>query len=221
MKPLFFAAVFLSLLMSCADNDAHVSNVTAVTVFDFSDESSAPSVRLSVFAEALSPVNRGSSILIRNEETGLSWKARELQKASDGSKKSWTGFSSFEVPKNFKLPSGSYSFVYEDYAENTWESSFKVNYNEDFINFRSSDFPEKISVSRVEKYILYNEKGDIIFYGDRKKEWNDLARAARDYKTARSGRICYYIPSTSVMVLMPAVSLNEKQAENSGNKDGE
>ncbi|MBO4404399.1 MAG: hypothetical protein J5780_03605 [Treponema sp.] len=201
----FFLLSAVLLFFSCADNDANVTNVTAFTVFDFKTEDSKPEVRLSVFAEALSPVERGQSITIINNDTGLSWKSKNLRKVSESSKKKWTGFDSFVVPSNMVLPQGAYTFYYEDYAENTFESSFRVSYNSAFLDYKASDFPEKLSVIKTEKYVLYNANGETVYYGDKKKNWSSLETASAEYTSAVTGRICWYLPSGGSIIMLPPV----------------
>ncbi len=213
-----FILILVSLfLISCADNDAHVTNITAITVFDFNDTESPAKVRLSVFAEALSPVNRGSFIAITNEQTGLSWKADTLHKAKGGTR-SWTGYPCFAAPEGMNIPQGAYHFAYEDYAENSWESMFKVSYNESFLTLLSSEFPAKIKSSYLEKFVLFNEKGNLIYYGDKKDSWTDLNSAAKDYSAADVGRLCYYISSSNTMILMPPQKF-ERQPEREDDDD--
>ena len=206
-KVLFALAAFL--FFSCADNDAHVAGVTAFTVFDYKTENSPPEVRLSVFAEALSPLERGDSITIINNDTGLSWKSKNLRKGAETSKKKWTGFDSFVVPSDFVLPQGEYTFYYEDYAENTWESSFRLSYNSAFLKYTAADFPEKVSVLKIEKYVLYNSEGNIVYYGDKKKNWTSLENAFTEYGSAVSGRICWYLPSSYTIIMLPPVEFKK------------
>lgn len=200
---------FMAVIFSCADASPKVTSVSAFSIIEFNDEENFPEYRFSVFTEVSSAVQRASSITVENEETGLSWKADCLRKATDGSKKQWAGYGNFCAPKGRKVPVGKYLLTYTDFAGEQWEGSFKISYSEDFLNSRAGDFPDAIKVSKVERIVLYDSNGDLLFYGDLKKEWADKAKLLSEYPDAVTARNFYYISSMNTVVVMPERNLLE------------
>lgn len=207
---IFFAFVICT---SCSDNSPSVASIQAVTIMEFKDEVSLPSVRLALFAEASSDVQRAKKLRVVSRETGLSWNCTDLIKFSEGNKKNWTGSSSIVPAENEMIPEGAYSVIYTDCADAVWEGAFSVRYDRELLTKKAREFPECIKVSKSEKAAVYDENGVLKYFGEKKKTWTTIEKVRADIKDAASFRICYYLSGENIMILMPEYGISDKKSE--------
>ncbi len=174
-----------------------------MTIVDFKNEESLPSLRLSLFTETSSDVQRAKKIRAVSNETGLSWMCSDLVKFNEGSKKSWAGYANIVPAEGSLIPEGNWSVYYTDCAEESWEGTFTVKYNADYLQKHAGDFPDCINSSNTEKIAVYSAEGKLIYFGEKKKTWTDISKVKNDIKAAVKYRICYFISTENVMILMP------------------
>jgi hypothetical protein len=180
---------------------------------EFKDEVSYPSVRLALFAEASSDVQRAKNLRVVSRETGLSWNCTDLIKFSEGNKKNWAGSSSIVPAENEMIPEGAYSVIYTDCADAVWEGAFSVRYDRELLTKKAGEFPECIKVSKSEKAAVYDENGVLKYFGEKKKTWTTIEKVRADIKDAASFRICYYLSGENIMILMPEYGISDKKSE--------
>lgn len=197
-----------ALFVSCADSVPQLQSVTPVVVFDFSD--GAPSMRLSVFAEVSSDVQRVKEVRAIHKDSGLVWICREPQKFSaNNAGRKWAGCTNFVAASGSYIPQGEYTLWYEDAAERETEDSFSVFYPENLLSCKAESIPEAFTESYKQYIALYNSDGVLIFYGERKREWKTLGDVTKKYAAAVTFRVCYELNGGTVECLMPAVELSE------------
>ena len=126
----FFCTLIFSLLsvmlFSCSDSTPQVSTVQSTVVFDFADEKSSPSLRLSIFAETQGDVHRAGEIRLYHEESGMEWLCRSPQKIAGNDKKSWAGHRNFVSPGEASVPQGRYTLYYDDLFTGYYYVVFKA-----------------------------------------------------------------------------------------------
>ena len=211
----FFCTLIFSLLsvllLSCSDSTPQVSTVQSTVVFDFADEKSSPSLRLSIFAETQGDVHRAGEIRLYHEESGMEWLCKSPQKIAGNDKKSWAGHRNFVSPGEASVPQGRYTLYYDDLSGRECTADFNVSFPQEHTKLKASDFPEAINGSRTEKLSIYDASGVLIYWGERKRSWKKDSNILNDYGTAVKYRTCYYTNGSSVAYLMPEKSLlNDK-----------
>lgn len=206
---LFLIFSFVSFF-SCSDNSPDVASLSAMTVIEFKDGSSLPSMRLSLFAQTLSDIQRAKSLKVVSNQTGLSWYCSDIIKFRENNKKNWAGSTKLIPLEGSLIPEGSYSVIYTDSAGEKWEGSFNVKYSAEYMDKKSSDFPDCIKTSKSERIAVYSSEGKLIYFGEKKKSWTDISKIKNDIQSAFSFRVCYYVSAENLMIIMP----EEKASEN-------
>lgn len=214
---LFFAPLFLGFFLSCSDTNPKLSTVNPCVIFEFSDFETEPNVRLSVFANTESDIQRVAEIRALNEETGLEWICLNPRKIIDSNQKNWVGYSKFIAPYGENFPSGKYIFYYEDLSGSEYETNFSLNLDDSYFSSKAEDYPNLIKVSKRKKIAIYNETNALAYYGDFRKSWNSEDDAVKDFPDAISYRICYVTSDNKICFVMPFVNISN--SENSTNTE--
>lgn len=204
------AALFVSgafFLASCSDTTPQVTSVTPVVVFEFQDSTSAPTMRLSIFAET-TDVQRVKELRAVHEESGIQWRIASPRKISGKDAKTWAGYTNLVPASGSVIPLGKYTITYEDASERECEASFFITYPSTFVKSKAYEFPGLFMDNYTENIALYAIDGTLIYYGKRKSGWGTNANIRQDYMIADSMRICYTSLSGGVVCMMPALTLN-------------
>ncbi len=216
-KKIFAFSVFSLILqctvlfVSCSDSSPKITSVNPCVVFEFEDEQSLPSARLSIFAASESDIHRAAEIRAVSEESGLEWICKEPRKITDGNKKNWVGYSKFIAPDGLNLPSGKYIFFYEDASGRECESFFTLDIPDEYFTSKSSDYPSLIKRSKSKKIAVYDESNSLVYYGDYKKSWGTESDVLKDYPDAIRYRICYATSDNKNCFVMPFVYFDESK----------
>lgn len=205
---LFFAPFFLGFFLSCSDSNPKLSTVNPCIIFEFSDFENAPNVRLSVFANAESDIQRVGEIRAINEETGLEWICLNPRKITDSNKKNWVGYSKFIAPYGENFPSGKYIFYYEDLSGREYEANFSLNLDDSYFSSNAQNYPDLIKVSKTKRIAIYSETNSLSYYGEYKKSWLSDKDILKDYPDAISYRICYVTSDNKICFVMPFVNFS-------------
>ena len=213
----YFRAYFLliaaaAFFVSCSDSLPSLNAVNAVIVFDYEKENESPSMRLGVYAETESAVQRIKNIRVSHNSSGLEWNCSEPVKFSDGDKKNWAGYGNFVAQEGSLIPQGDYTIYYEDYAGEKTENHVYLGYPLSVPQSKSSDIPDSIKAENgkkiYEKLAVYDKEKKLIYFGDRKKTWKKDSGIINDLGTAETYRKCYFSNGGSVAYLLPESNLN-------------
>ena len=101
---LVFAA-FTGFFMSCSQVTPELYTTDYSVIFDYTDEETLPSARLSVFASSASDVRRYERICIKSLDSGYIWDTKRINRL-DTYDLQWAGCANLIVPEEEKLPSG-------------------------------------------------------------------------------------------------------------------
>lgn len=192
--------VFLSFL-SCAVDDAEISSASESLILDYENEEKIPDVRLAVFIQTKNAVQRTESFSVENLDSGYVWKVNSPEMFESGDRQ-FAYCTDLKAPEGENIPKGSYKIVYSDAAGNSSEYIVPLNYDDTLFEKKSSEIAEKIP-GKIENLAVYDEMGELVYFGKRKNEWTSVSSIRNELKIASSMRVCYSTPSNSVICLMP------------------
>ncbi len=210
-----FAALSILCLISCSDSAPAINSIQTSVIFDFEDEESFPSQRLSLFIQT-DEVNRLEKIQAEHLRSGLEWNVFDARKISSKDNKKWAGYTKLVPAYGSSIPVGKYSVRYTDAADKQCESFFAISYQNDFLEKKAADFPEAIKDKYSVYAAIYSADGTLISYERFKKKWSDMKSIRNEIPMADSIRKCYVINNGSVMIMMPFEKENIEQMENEG-----
>lgn len=214
------------MIFSCAESEPDVAEIQPSIVLTFDDETSKPSMSLSVLFKTLSNNNRTERFVIQ--------KYGDLQKESESLSFEWfvenpivykTDSDMYVLAKNLKpissrfdlskknidsvIPKGKYKLIYEDAAGKSVERDFSVMYDEKILDSDSTNIRGKIGASS-EYLSLFDEEGVVLFCGKPKNDWTLDKNINRDYKRATTKRAVYFTGSNKIVCLLPIKEIGEK-----------
>ena len=198
---LFFFSLFI--LISCHDEKPSIGAVVYNIIVEYNSSDDKPEVRLSVFAETFSDVNRNHSVTLVNEESGMEWTCNKPSKLQDDTKKSWIGYTNFKFPSNGFFQKGTYIFRYKDLKERDCESKFLLDFDEDLFNLSMNELLEKLPSDSKNKCVIYNDSNNMIFYGTKNGRWKLKSEILDDYEDFYSLRDVYFLPQNNMLFIMP------------------
>ena len=153
---LLFAA-FIGLFISCSQNTPEVYSTDYSVVFDYSDETTAPSARLTVFVSSGSDVRRYQRIKIKSLENGYCWDTQNITKL-EADYIQWAGCTNLVAPENEKLPVGTYEVTYFNADEKEYTLTLDVKYDLEFYDILLPALPEFMSKQHaIEKIAVYEK----------------------------------------------------------------
>ena len=208
---LFFLAT-LFFFVSCANDNPEATLVDHRIIYDYSNDNSEPEVRLSVFVAIESKIQKGASLKIVNEDSGLEWNCNSgnLNKIEIKNMK-WVGNTNFVPAKNESFPAGRYKVVFEDLAERECEAYFELNFPDGIYGLKSSSIPGELKNRSERKIAVYSNEDVLLYFGDEPAKWNTSEAVIMDYKNAWCTRVCYTICNDTVYCFMPPNILGNKE----------
>ena len=209
LMSLVFAA-FTGLFMSCSQNLPEVASTDYSVIFDYSDETSAPSARLSVFASSTSDVRRYQRIRIKSVETGWEWDTQVISKLESDNTQ-WAGCTNLVAPENEKLPVGTYEITYFNADEKEYSLTIDVKYDLQFYDVLLPALPEVMAAKRgsskgsktIEKIAIYDKEHILIYFGDRTEEFLTTRDIWNQYRDAATYQIIWYADRGTVICVTP------------------
>ena len=207
-----FAFLFFSLV-SCSNDEPDVAQVSQVVVFDYGDDESVPEQRLAVFLSMESDVHYASKITVKNEAEGYEWLQGGVRKLQGVSDRDWAYCVNLVPPDGMFISQGSYTVVYEDSAEKEVSSTFNLFYQENLVDSRSGDFPQILTCQFFRKVAIYSADDVLLYFGERKAEWDYDEFIFQDFSNAATVRDVYVMNTDTVLCLMPPVDLHNKDFE--------
>lgn len=196
---------FVFSFFSCSDSEADVVSASATTIFDYSDNESAPSARLAVFFQLANEAQRSESFTVSHAESGYSWIVSKPG-VFTGMNKNYAYSINLKAPEGAELPVGPYSVTYYDAAGNEDKANFYVNYNKSLLTSNVENFKEFLT-NPSENVAVYDDSGELLFMGKTKSAWKTNKDILRDYKLAETKRICYVTPGNMIICMMPSEKL--------------
>lgn len=193
-------AVFFS---SCSQNAPELYNTDYSIIFDYSDEQTPPSARLSVFATSGSDVRRYQKIKITSLETGYCWETEVLVKL-EVDELQWAGCTNIAAPAEEKLPVGKYEVTYCNADEKEFSLTLNVRYDSEFYDVLLPALPELMAKYRgIEKIAVYDKEHILIYFGERTDSFKTTRDIWNTYREAASYQIIWYTRSGNVICIAP------------------
>ena len=202
---------FLSLLLaaglmffvSCSQNLPDIAATDYSVIFDYADDITPPSVRLSVFAASSSDVRRYQRIKITSVESDYCWDTQELTKL-EADDTQWTGCTNLVAPENEKLPTGTYEVTYFNADEKEYSLTIDVKYDIQFYDVLLPALPEVMSKKRgAEKIAIYDKEHIMIYFGDRTEEFITTRDIWNRYREAATYQVIWYADHGNIICITP------------------
>ena len=198
-----FSAALIVLFMSCSQNLPEVTSTDYSVVFDYSNEDTPPSARLSVFASSSSDVRRYQKIKITSLETGYIWETDVIVKL-EAEDLQWAGCTNLTAPEGENLPTGIYEITYYNADDKECTLTIDVKYDIDFYDVLLPALPEVMSQKHgIEKIAIYDKEHILIYFGDRTEELQTTRDIWNKYREAETYQIIWYTANGSVICIAP------------------
>lgn len=218
---LLFAA-FIGLFISCSQNTPEVYSTDYSVVFDYSDETTAPSARLTVFVSSGSDVRRYQRIKIKSLENGYCWDTQNITKL-EADDIQWAGCTNLVMPENEKLPVGIYEITYYNADEKEVSFTLDVKYDIDIYELLLPDLEAFMRKKHgIERIAVYDKEHILIYFGDRTEEFKTTRDIWNRYSNAATYQIIWYLQNGNIICIAPEKpvtpeSNTETQSNNESN----
>lgn len=193
------------ICLGCSDSVPDVILSKSSVIFSYNDYDVQPSVRLATFIETASDPRRVESFSVESLKENITWSIDEPVLYSESNRK-FVGYTNFVTPKGMKIPTGSYKIVYTDAQDRTVECFSYVSYPEELLKLNSVDAEKFIGKNVRENIVVYNSNDEIVYFGERKKNWSDDESIFNSNKDYEKYRRCLNMIDDSVICLMPIIT---------------
>lgn len=200
-----FSFVFAGVVffISCSQNPADIKESELSVIFEYTDEESLPSARMSVFIESESDTRRSQEILLSSGAQGFEWSAKDLIHIKSGNR-SWSGYTNFVMQNRQHFPCDSYSLIIRNADENEASQSIDFSYNEDFYELKSSEAEEKMTADEaVKKLAIYDENGILLYYDVQTDNLSSARKMWNMFSNASYYNVVWQAKDKSVLCIMP------------------
>ena len=196
-------AAGLLFFASCSQNSPELYNADYSIVFDYADETSKPSARLSVFATSNSEVRRYNRIQIQSLESGYIWDTDIVAKL-EAEDLQWAGCTNIVAPEDEKLPKGKYQVTYFNADEKEYSVTIDVNYDTEFYDLLLPALPDFMTKNRgIEKIAIYDKQHIMIYFGNRTSELKTTRDIWNNYRDAAFYQVIWYTRGGNVICVTP------------------
>jgi len=208
-------AALLGFFISCSQNVPELYNTDYSVIFDYTDENTNPSARLSIFAASSSDVRRYQRVKITSLESGYYWDTQSLTVLQE-EESQWAGCTNLLAPDGEKLPVGTYELTYFNADEKEYTLTLDVKYDLEFYEVLLPALPEFMSEKRgIEKIAIYDKEHILIYFGDKTEEFLTTRDIWNKYRDASTYQIIWYTPNSNVICITPEKPVSP-DAENEG-----
>lgn len=203
---IFFLCVSLFMLisLSCSDTEPEILSTDVSVIFDFTDDRTEPVLRFSVFVEPDKELQRAGNIKVVYPENGYEWFI-ETPVLVSSARGQWAGSSCLYPRQGEEIPRGTYTVTYTDRADHEAAGTFSVSYPEKLVHAKAGDVASILGEMKTETLALYAENSKLLYYGDRKKDWDTDEDIWKEYTEAVRMRVCLSSLKGAVVCLMPPV----------------
>ncbi len=196
-------AACAGLFMSCSQNTPELYTADYSVVFDYTNDETPPSARLTVFASSGSDVRRYERIKITSLETGWCWDTEVLSRLQADDEQ-WAGCTNLVAPENEKLPVGTYEVTYFNADEKEYTLTLDVRYDLEFYDILLPALPEFMSKQHaIEKIAVYDKEHILIYFGDRTEEFITTRDIWNHYREASTYQVIWYSRNGNVICITP------------------
>ena len=208
---LFFAALS-GFFISCSQVTPELYSTDYSIIFDYEDEETLPSARLSVYASSASDVRRYARICIKSLDSGYIWDTEKIDRL-DNTELQWAGCANLVVPEDEKLPSGKYEVTYYNADEKECTVTLDVKYDIELYDVLLSELEDFMKKKHgIQKIAIYNNEHIMIYFGDRTEEFKTTRGIWNVYREAATYQVIWYAGNGTVICVEPekTVTPNEE-----------
>lgn len=212
---LVFAA-FIGLFSSCSQNTPEIYTTDYSVIFEYNDEKTTPSARLSVFSSSGSDVRRYQRIKITSLENGYCWDTEAISKL-EADDIQWAGCANLVMPDEEKLPVGAYEITYYNADEKEYTFKLDLQYDVEIYELLLSALPDFMRKKHgIEKIAVYDKEHILIYYGDRTEEFLTTRDIWNRYSNASTYQIIWYSRNGNVICITPEKPVTPENTEKLG-----
>lgn len=213
LKISFFSILAILLFVSCQQTLPELTQSNYSVIFDYKDEESLPTSRLSVFVESSSDVRRYNHIQVSSKESDLTWNIDEISRITSNGIQ-WAGNTNLVVPENQVIPQGIYELIYFNADDKSDKEYIDVSYDPKIYSLNYKELIEymknKPSVSEI---IIYDAEGKVLYYGNKLSEFSNVRGIWNAYSNAVTYQDILCLPGRYTICILPEkkVQLEEIQ----------
>ncbi len=213
LKISFFSILAILMFVSCQQTLPELTQSNYSVIFDYKDEESLPTSRLSVFVESSSDVRRYNRIQVSSKESDLTWNIDEISRITSNGIQ-WAGNTNLVVPENQVIPQGIYELIYFNADDKSDKEYIDVSYDPKIYSLNYKELIEymknKPSVSEI---IIYDAEGKVLYYGNKLSEFSNVRGIWNVYSNAVTYQDILCLPGRYTICILPEkkVQLEEIQ----------
>lgn len=198
-----FTALCLFLFFSCAQNPVDIAQSELCLVFEYADEESLPSARLSAFVESESDVRRREELEITSGNEGYVWASEDLIRIKKGDK-NWAGYTNFIMQKNEPFPSGSYRIVIRNADQKEVDEIIDFEYDSEFYELTAEEAAKKMQENKgIKKVAVYDENNLLLFYDIQSDKYDSARKIWNTYSNASYFNVIWQTADGFVVCILP------------------
>ena len=216
---LLFSFSILSAFISCSQNTPELSVTDYSIIFDYENQETAPSARLSIFAASSSDVRRYERIRVTSLETGFTWETDKITRM-ENEEVQWAGCTNLLAPEDEKLPVGKYEITYYNADEKECTVKLDVRYDIGFYDVFLTELADYMAdINGIEKIAVYDEEHILIYFGNRTKEFRTTRDIWNTYREAAYYQIIWYTRDGRVICIEPEKPVAPEENKESPDKE--
>ena len=201
-----FVPVCLSVFSSCKNVALGIENIQSTIVLDYKDETSLPTMRLSVFVQTSADERRVERVRLVHNQSGMEWICDNPRKIAEDERSVWAGYTNFVPATGSTFPKGIYTFHYTDMAGDESQAPFSLSYPEGLPTTTADKIEE--SFRNAEQIVgVYDRDGNLVYFGPRAENWQQDSDIKNSYGLAEKIRVCYRFNGGSVICMLPLKDL--------------
>ncbi len=198
-----FYVLVMGIFISCSQNTPELSTTDYSIVFDYENEETLPTARLTIFASSASDVRRYEKIKITSLETGFCWEADNLVRL-EADEVQWAGYTNLVAPENEQLPTGQYEITYQNADEKECTVTLDIRYDVGLYEVLLSGLADYMAGKRgIEKIAVYDKEHILIYFGDRTEEFKTTRDIWNKYREAQYYQVIWYTRDGIVICIEP------------------
>jgi hypothetical protein len=198
-----FSSAILFAFISCSQNTPELSVTDYSIIFDYENQETAPSARLSIFAASSSDVRRYERIRVTSLETGFTWETDQISRM-ENEEVQWAGCSNFVAPEDEKLPVGKYEITYYNADEKECTVNLEVRYDIGFYDVLLNELADYMAdKDGIEKIAVYDKEHILIYFGNRTENFKTTRDIWNTYREAEYYQVIWYSRDGRVICIEP------------------
>ena len=204
----FILCMFCCLLfsfISCSDVSINISTVYPQLVYEYTTKTSAPDVRLSVYAEVSSGSDIMQTMIVKNTSNNMVWTIEPVDIMTNSSgKKKYAGYSAICMPADVSFEKAVYQVIYEDLSGKKTDALFSINPDD------ASAYGQTAVNSSNKQYMVVDQSGNLLYTGSYNENFSSAETVRNAYPDAAYYREYVLNAELNAIYLMPAVNLKSE-----------